>query len=356
MDKLQLLARALDRAFGDRLGSLAKWSGLLVFNYHRIGDPGDSPYDHDVWSASTESFAAQMAFLAQDFDVLGLDDLGSLNGSPGPALRGRSVLVTFDDGYRDNFEVAFPILRAQGLKAAFFVSAAFLDGGGLAWWDEIAWMVRRATCSQLPASVWLPAALPLGGVEAVPAIRRLLRVHKDLPAERTGPFIEWLAEATGAGRCSRDEASATWMTWDMVRAMRKAGMSIGGHAVNHVVLARLDAAAQEREILGAAARLRAELGEPMRWFAYPVGGHDAFNGDTRRILDQAGVELAFSYYGGYSRPGKWDRFDVRRVAVEPSVDRARFRALTAFPSLFGSPASSSWTTRLRDTVRERLSR
>ncbi|MGC4061974.1 MAG: polysaccharide deacetylase family protein [Aquabacterium sp.] len=349
MDKLQLLAHWIDRLGGDRVNKLARWSGVLAFNYHRIGDAAGSPYDHALYSATQEGFAEQMAFLASNFDVISPKDLAGLGGAP----KGRQVLVTFDDGYRDNYELAFPVLRAQGVSATFFVTAGFLDDGLLAWWDEVAWMVRHATQASLPAGEWLKATLPLDKAQHETTIYTLLKTYKALDGARCAAFLDWLGQATGSGRCPTDDARKAWMTWDMVREMRDGGMAIGGHTVHHPVLSRLTPEQQAAEISGTGARIQAELGERMRWFAYPVGGRDAFNEHTRCALDEAGVELAFSYYGGFRRfgAGDWDRFDVQRVAIESIHDRARFRATACLPSLYGV-SDQPLMKRLRTTAAE----
>lgn len=350
MDKLQLIARCIDRLGAGRVHKLARWSGVLAFNYHRIGDATGSLYDHALYSATQDDFAEQMAFLDRHFDVISPADLAGLKA---PA-RGRHVLVTFDDGYRDNYDLAFPVLRAQGIGATFFVTAGFLDDGLLAWWDEIAWMVRQASNPRLPGGEWLPMGLSLQHTDQEAAIHALLKRYKSLEGSRCGDFLTWLAQATGSGRCPVDDARKAWMTWDMVREMRAAGMTIGGHTVHHPVLSRLTPAQQAAEIQGTAARIQAELGEPMRWFAYPVGGRDAFNAHTKHALAAAGVELAFSYYGGLNRADEpWDRFDIRRVAIESLHDGPRFRATACLPSLYGE-SDQPLFKRLRTTAQEWL--
>lgn len=348
MNKVQVLARVLDRVGGRHIGKLARWNGVLGLNYHRIGDGAGSPFDRELFSATAEAFAEQMTFLARNFDVIAPEDLVELRD----ATVGRRVLVTFDDGYRDNWEVAFPILRSCGLRATFFVTAGFLDGGTVAWWDEIAWMVRRSTARTLFCP-WLGRDLSLTDRDAT--IHALLRRYKSLPGEQCAPFVAWLADATGSGRCPASAARDTWMTWDMVREMRAAGMSIGGHTVHHPVLSRLSPSEQIAEIRGAGERLRAELGEPMRWFSYPVGGRDAFDEHTRRALAMAGVELAFSYYGGYRRSGDWDPYDVRRVAIEAEHDGPLFRATLCLPELLGRH-DASIGRRLRETALDLIGR
>ncbi|MGB2710613.1 MAG: polysaccharide deacetylase family protein, partial [Conexibacter sp.] len=134
-------AAALDaRWLRALLARLPLWRGVLVLNYHRVGDGSATPWDHTLWSATAEGFDAQLTFLARHAEVVGPDDLPALAAG----RRGRRVLLTFDDGYRDNHEIAYPLLRRHGLQATFFLATGFLDRPHVAWWDEIAWMVRHA--------------------------------------------------------------------------------------------------------------------------------------------------------------------------------------------------------------------
>ena len=119
MNKRELLARTLDALGLSRvLGGVVRWQGLLVFNYHRIGSP-DQSFDPEVWSATPEQFDAQVRFLSENYPVVGVSDLAAVKNDPAQ----QRVMITFDDGYRDNFELAFPILQRHGVRATFFLSA-----------------------------------------------------------------------------------------------------------------------------------------------------------------------------------------------------------------------------------------
>src|SRR5205807_1866765 len=155
-----------------------------------------------------------------------------------------------------------------------------------------------------------------------------------LPGEQAGAFLDFLAAATGSGRCRPEDAQDLWMTWEQVREMRAAGMGFGGHTVNHPILARLSPAQQAAEIDGCRRRLEAELGEPMLAFAYPSGKPGTFNADTRRCLQAAGVRYAFSFYGGYARPGSPDEHDLPRVHVGWHMSPALFRVTLTLPEPF----------------------
>jgi peptidoglycan/xylan/chitin deacetylase (PgdA/CDA1 family) len=308
-----------------------RWRGVLVLNYHRIGDHAAQPWDHTLWSASAAALDAQLAVLASEAEVIGPGDVEAAMSS---GRRGRRVMLTFDDGYRDNFELAYPLLRRHGLTATFFLATGFLDRPHVAWWDELAWMVRRAHADELPPSEWLPSGLALNDATQETAIAAIVARYKSLPSNRAEAFLDDVAAATGSGRCEGGEAGGLWMTWEMAREMYTNGMTIGGHTVTHPVLSQIPPESQEQEISGCAQRLEQELGEPMRWFAYPVGGRETFTADTRRILREHNVQLAFSFYGGLGRFSRWDPLDVPRVHVGRESGPDRLRAMVWLPRVF----------------------
>jgi peptidoglycan/xylan/chitin deacetylase (PgdA/CDA1 family) len=314
------------------LDAVFRWSGVVCLNYHRIGDGSQSPFDRELWSASAEAFDEQVRFLTAHFDVVTPDDLPDLAPTP----RGRFVLITFDDGYRDNYELAFPILRAHGVAASFFVATGYVDRPRLSWWDDIARMVRESPRAGLEAGTWLPGPIPFDDPGRDEAVAALLCVCKALPSDAIGAYLDYLADATGTTRRGDRPADGLWMTWDMLREMRAAGMVIGGHTVNHPVLARLPPEAQCEEISGCAQRLADELGEPMRYFSYPVGQQDSFDCHSQECLRRIGVRFAFSYYGGYQRFDEWDALDVRRIPIERYMDLEWVGATVTLPALFGA--------------------
>jgi peptidoglycan/xylan/chitin deacetylase (PgdA/CDA1 family) len=308
-----------------------RWSGVLVLNYHRVGNGKQSPFDRRLWSADAEAFTDQIRFCRSQLEVITPDDLPKVlaHGS------GRYALITFDDGYRDNYEIAFPILKAEGVPATFFITTGFVDAPKLPWWDEIAWMVRTSRQDRVELSRWIPAPISFDEPEREEAVRTLLRVYKAMPAESTGDYLDAVAEATRSGRCEEPEVGRSlWMDWEMLREMRAAGMTVAGHTVTHPVLARTSIKRQREEILGCGARLAKELGEPMKYFSYPIGKPGSFDSVTQDCLREAGVRFAFSYYGGFRRFGEWNNYDVPRVAVETCLTAEWFRSIVAVPQLF----------------------
>lgn len=335
ISKRDLLAYAVDLSgFGRVLRAARAWNGVLILNYHRVGNAEGSPFDHNLWSASAEDFERQIAFLAKNFDMIGLSELDeSLR-----ATRGRRIMITFDDGYRDNYSTAFPILKSFGVTATFFIATGFLDSPRVPWWDEIAWMVHTGSVACLVPPDWLvewmPSNITFSDDTREHTQARLLSIYKSLPTELTETYLDFLADSLGTRRCPTKLAEDMWMTWEMVREMQSKGMTFGGHTVSHPILANSTADQQDWEVGECRRRLETELGRSTDVFSYPNGKPSSFNEFTRAALRNHGYRRAFCHSGGYCEPSHVDQFGLCRSPVETDIDLPKFRATATLPQLF----------------------
>ncbi len=350
VSKRALAAQALRRAgLSGLLLRVAPWHGVLVLCYHRIGDAASCETYRGVVTATAESFDRQLRFLCRHADVLAPDELRAEL----PSGRGRRVLVTFDDGYRDLYELAFPVLQANGVRAAMFVCPGFIDGQAGAWWDEIGWMLRRSNVETLAPGSWAREPLRLDHAHIEQSIEAVTRRYWELDPEAGAALLSELAAATGSGRRPAADSAGDWITWEMSREMHSRGHRIGAHTVNHPLLARLAPERQREEIMGSIERIEAELGERPRWLAYPVGVPGAFNDESRRAAAQAGIELAFSNYGGRVTASNFDALDVRRVSAETLREPTLFSATLALPQVFAHVPDGVSASRGEEAAQQR---
>lgn len=328
-NKIERAAWALSRTgAGAVLRRLPTWDGVLTLCFHRIGSGEGSAWERTLWDTTLEELDRRLRFLRRHAEVITPEDLIGLETAP----RGPHVLLTFDDGYREWATEVLPLLRAHGVKAAFFLATGFIDEPRAPWWYELPWMARESEVEALPDGEWLAEPLRLSENRDA-AIEVLLDTYKALPGERCEEFLDWVAEVGGSGRCDPRSVRDDWLTWEMVRELRDAGMEIGGHTVDHPVLSRLPAEDQREQIATCARRIEAELERPMRMFAYPVGLPDSFGDEARAALRAEGVRVAFAYHGGYARFGQpLDPLDVPRVTggMEPQI----LAATLALPQVF----------------------
>ena len=331
------LARALDSsgALGAilKLRSLTGSPWLTVLTYHRIhDDPAGQPFDRGVIDATSAEFDAQIGMLRRYFDVVGIDDIFRfLAGRPLPA---NPAIVTFDDGYKDCYSHALPILQKHGVKAVFFIATTYLSERRLFWWDRISYAVKHARHER--ALLRYPRELELDLTRpelATACLLRIVKRHYGLDVER---FVDELTEACGVS-WSRDIerafAEELIMTWDEVRALRRAGMEVHSHTRTHRILQTLPEGELALELRGAREDLEEQLGEPIRGLSYPVGRSVSQSPAIRAAVRDAGYDVGFSNTSGVtwtSRP--FDPLDMRRISVESGMPNPYFKALLALPA------------------------
>jgi len=305
------------------LESLPGRGSLLILNYHRVGDPRSTPYDSALYSCSTEEFDWQLAWLKKRFPIVNLHEaLDIVHGRSKPSRT--SILLTFDDGYRDNFAEAFPVLRKHNLSATFFLPTFFVGSHSLPWWDEIAFMVKLAKGERLTLTYPENEEFDLTIPDRLTTVFQVLRSFKRAPVVETERFLRELETATGVKRPGED-AERCFLNWDEAREMQAAGMCFGSHTHTHELLARLPYERQVEELRISRQILEAELDREIDTLSYPRGRPSSFSEETFAALRETNYKTAFSFYTGVNKPGSINPLDVLREAVEEMESRSLFR-------------------------------
>lgn len=343
-DRVRLRARAttvLDRlrVFEGLLWLAARRRSarrLPVLAYHSIHSIGpDYLFDVGVVDASEESFDQQMACVARYFAPITVREL--LAAPNVDRLPPNPIAITFDDGYRNNLDVAVPILERHGLRATFFVATAFITERRMFWWDRISYVVKSSARRRLELSYPRPMALDLdAGRQA--AIKVLLKLVKETDHLDIDHFLEHLTTAAGLAWDRAIEtaiADRLLLTWDDVRALRARGMDVQSHTSTHRVLNRLSSAEAGRELLESRLTLERELGEPVRAVSYPCGYSIAAERGLRAEVEKAGYELGFESEGRMSTfaDKRLRPLQLRRLGSDYDMSMAWFRGMLVMPWL-----------------------
>ena len=327
------------------LESARRQPRLLVLNYHRIGEIAGNQLDDATFSATAERFREQVRYLKRWFAVPAPDEV--LDSLERGSFSHPTVLITFDDGYRDNYELAFPILRELGVPACFFVVTGLLDAPTLPWWDRVAYSIKMMKGIRLELGYPERLTIDLRKVSRARATWRVLRACKEARSFDEPRFSDELAMRTGVSVDTRTLARRLFMSWDSLREMARAGMTIGSHTVTHSVLASLSEPAQRRELQESRRRIADAAGTLPEMLAYPVGGPRSFTGVTRQLAREAGYRAAFTYGGATTGSCPVDPFSVPRTAVEYSDTRAQFRLRSTLATIKAPPLFHQAAARLQ---------
>lgn len=248
-----------------------------------------------------------------------------------------SALITFDDAYRDNVDVALPILRELGVPAAFFVATGFLDRPRLAWWDHVAYVVKTTKVARLVLDAPTPLAIDMAALSHAGAIEAIVGPFLRSDPSKEAELLAHLGDRAEVSVDAETLGRALFAGWDQVRALSEAGMIVGSHTRDHLNLAHQSEADQTTALVESRRTLERELGREVATLAYPYGSPGDFTAATRRIARESGYRAAFSTKATVNRPGATDALDVHRLVIGSSHTPTLFRARMALATAFGKP-------------------
>jgi peptidoglycan/xylan/chitin deacetylase (PgdA/CDA1 family) len=287
---------------------------LLVLGWHNI-DP--TPAFPAPSEAGRRGFVGQLRLLSRLANVISLRDaLDRLRA--GERLPPRAAALTFDDGYRDQLELAVPALARFGLPATFFLVPGFLSGQIRAWWEDLAWAFERTA---VPELVWDARRYDLHRPEQRRAAHdTLLPFLKRLDRRARDEAIEELVTLLGAS--GQTPGHRLFLDWNGARQLVAAGHDVGSHSLTHAILAREDEETQAAELHDSRSRLEAGLGRTVDVFAYPNGTANDYSNATIRAARKAGYRCAVTTRSGLAT-ARHCVYEVRRFVISPDIDLAR---------------------------------
>ncbi len=327
--KLKLMLRRLVatglHATGLRRLFRSRRIGVPILMFHNVGNPPQIEYLPAHMKVSEKRLEKLIDLLHKSgYRTVTAGALAKQlaeGGTPEDA-----VVLTFDDGYRDNHDVLLPILRRLGAVATVYVQTGPMKGR-LNWLHHYFWVLHREGPHVLARRlaehvdrVHLQAdltALPKDPVEAEYQLKRLLK-YELRPDDRDRMLADVFTEMGG------DDvklASEVYLDPDACRALDQAGVEIGAHTVNHLILSSLDEKKQRKEIEGSLRDLESWLGHSVPSFAYPYGRTWDYDEHTIEILRDLGFQNSVTGMPGLNTH-RTPPMELRRFAVNEDVNVA----------------------------------
>lgn len=284
-------------------------SKVNILYYHRVFEVED---DINLLCVTPMKFEQQMRYLKKNYDILRFDEDWNNRDDKG-------IVITFDDGYLDNFQYALPILEELEIPATVFVSVGTLENSREFWWDELERLILsednhldiidivddKYGCS------WTTSTYELK-LNCYHALHYMIKNFIDV-----GTREQWfgqLRRQLGVNEYARynfrtlDKQSCTELA-------KSKYITIGAHTISHPSLAKISAQDQWNEIVNSKKYLETLLQKTIDMFSYPFGGKGIdYNESTIRICKQAGIRKAAS-----TIPGIWTSecsdYDIPRNIV-----------------------------------------
>ncbi len=296
---------------------------IFILMYHRV-DYEARPFFETV--VPPDVFERQVRFLSRHYEIVDLKDLKMMErGGDGKDL----VILTFDDGYRDNYTYAFPVLKKYGVPATVFLATDYIGTGRLLWYDRLSWILYNG--AKVPGR----KDIVRGGLPDVIG-ERIALFHRSKPQFDAATILRDLAADLKplAARTREDILDAmgdmckvmTWpgdgdrpmLSWDEVKEMSREGISFGSHTMSHPVLSSISYSEARREITQSKRIIEDRIQKPVTTFAYPHGKSEDFTEDISAVLLKEGFEYACTTNAGAEQYPIEDPLILKRRGVAPS--------------------------------------
>lgn len=295
-----------------------RYRNVQILAYHRVNDEKDPFFP----AIGTNQFAQHMKVLAECFTVCSLQRL--LEGMRSGDIPENAVAVTLDDGYRDNYLHAFPILKRYSISATIFLASGVIGTGGVLWHDRVFAAFSNTHAPFLDGREFHMENLSLLSLqEKLEAQARLLKYLWMKDEHERELAIHRLRQ--GLAVTEAKEVAGPMLSWEEVLEMRGCGIEFGAHTVTHPILSTLTEERARQEIADSKRVIEEHLGVPVRNFAYPVGRSKDFNSTTKSIVKEAGFSGAVTMIFG-SNDSESDVFELRRmIPWDKDADTFRLR-------------------------------
>ncbi len=310
-----------------RLAASFRGPSAAILMYHSVlPDPSLRADSLGGITHSEPVFRAQMELLARHFHPISLDEAIKHIRS-GDDFPKRSVIVSFDDGYADNYEVAMPILNQAGVPATFYVTVDCVETRRLPWPSRLRFAFRNMRHSQWSDSrgkIWTLNRPTERGEAFVSSCD----ICCQLSGEAQETFVSRVERELGTSMPS--QPGSLMMTYDQLRMLSRNGHTVGSHTMTHPNMAYLKEDEAGRELTESKRRLELHLEAPIRHFSYPCPALSPhWSAQTVQQSRIAGYETGATMDSGLIRRGD-NPLCLKRIRPTKTMEGLRWNLESAF--------------------------
>jgi peptidoglycan/xylan/chitin deacetylase (PgdA/CDA1 family) len=315
-----------------RLAARLRGNGAAILMYHSVvEDPGRLADSLDGISHSRQVFDEQMKLLAREFHPIPLDQVRRFVLGDSDLPRG-SVVISFDDGYADNYDVALPILDRLGIPSVFYVTVDCVERRTMPWPSRLRFAFRttkRKNWTDESGRVWTFKG-PGDREKAFQNVCEQVCQRAGVALESTVARLEEQLDA----KLSFD-SGRLMMTWDQIRGLAKRGYIVGSHTMTHPNMAHIGKGDVRRELAESKERMERCLGATIDHFSYPCPAlFPSWTEETAEESRRIGYQTAVTTNHGLVRKDD-NPLLMKRVLPSKTVDGLRWNLQCAFAGRSG---------------------
>ncbi len=293
---------------------LVRRNDIKILAYHKISD--DLP-NYLGLNTTIAGFEKQIRYLKQHYNVISLSDAVDLIQS-GEKLSEDVVVITFDDGYKDNYTNAFPIIKKYNIPVTIFLAAGLIGSKRNLWFGNITEMLTGTTKNSIDLEIFGLGKYPIDRLkQKEKAIITIIKYAKKLRKEEIQSLIKCISEKLEINYSESEQM----LSWDEIIEMKKNGVSFGTHTMTHTILTNISLKESEYEIVESKRLIEERLKAKVSFLSYPNGSAADFNKEIIKILKDNGFSCACTLVSGANNT---DLFALKRRCMTVGVSKGVF--------------------------------
>jgi peptidoglycan/xylan/chitin deacetylase (PgdA/CDA1 family) len=287
--------------------------------YHRVGHASDYPWNPAPITG--QDFEYQMRYLMHRYQIMSLRNLAIALGDPDTALPRNTAVITFDDGCKDMYSNAYPILKKYGIPATVFLTTGHIGTDNPFWWDKVGYAIWKTKLDELDLGVLGTFRLPQDSIRPRLA-NTIIEAIKLLPEEKRDELVEGLMRSSQVD-IPANMGKELVLSWDEIREMNNSGIDFGAHTVTHPILTKIPIEISKKEIVDSKRHIEKEVDQEVTTFCYPNGGPGDFDAKIEEILKNNGFICAVTAAPLGFVSSTSSLYGLPRISAEAGFDKFR---------------------------------
>lgn len=295
---------------------------IIILMYHRVCDINNHDLDNDA-IVTTQNFDEQMEYISRNYKVISFDTFIKYYEN-NKKLPKNSIIITFDDGYKDCYLYAYPILKKYNAPAIFFLTTDYINSDKLFWWDKIAYIINNTDMKSLSINGFGTFSLE-DSVKKEKTKREIFRKLKSLDTDSMKNILNQIENELKV-KISYKESNNLYLTWKEIKEMGVNGMDFGAHTCSHSILTKIPLEKVQIEAMKSKSIIQENLSKEVIFFSYPNGTINDFDENIKNILKYNGYKASVTnIYGINDITDDVDLFSLKRIDVNSIIDINLFK-------------------------------
>jgi peptidoglycan/xylan/chitin deacetylase (PgdA/CDA1 family) len=272
--------------------------------------------NHNLKHIKEIDFIKQMDYVKEECNPISIDDFISYKKCK-ESLPPKSVIVSFDDGFKNNYTVASPVLIERGIPAVFYISSGVINTDIMFWVDDLEDCINRSKSKTLSVKLENKINFPISNnIEKIRALTEIKAYCKQSIVREKDRVVREVRMATNITPSVASSKNYEKLNWDEVRDLHSNPLfTIGGHSLYHNILSLIDDKIIEQELRASIDLLEINLNSKIKHYSYPEGQTNHYNLRVINILKNLGIVCSPSAMPGLNTIQS-DLFNLKRTMVD----------------------------------------